>query len=199
MLDADGSCPNWLCSDPRRRIGRIHAIAYLSGSLRRVIHNYKYGGASGWSVIFGRLVLGWLYEHATSDPPGLIVANPTYVGAEQAGFPHTEAVLDAAAREDVLGLWPFDAAPRRAVVKVRATAKSAHATAKAKREAARELRSALSVPDPARTAGRYVLVYDDVCTTGSQLDAIAGTLLDTGRASHVDALVLARAPWRRRT
>jgi predicted amidophosphoribosyltransferase len=199
MLDGDGSCPNWLCTDPARRVGVIHAIAYLSGPLRDVLLSYKYGQGRGWAVIFGRLVLGWLFEHAASDPPGLIVANPTYTGPDQRAFAHTEAVLEMAAREDVLGLWPIDVASPRAIVKARGTAKSAHATAKAKREAARELRSALWIPDPARTAGRYVLVYDDVCTTASQLDAVADCLLREGRASRVDALVLARAPWRRRT
>ena len=44
-LAEDGSCPNWLCTDPQRRISRIHAIAYLSGSLRTRILRYKYDGA----------------------------------------------------------------------------------------------------------------------------------------------------------
>jgi len=74
-----------------------------------------------------------------------------------------------------------------------------NATAKAKRAAADELRSALAIPDPARTAGRRVLVYDDVCTTASQLNAVADCLLAEGGAARVEALVLARAPWRRRT
>jgi hypothetical protein len=38
-----------------------------------------------------------------------------------------------------------------------------------------------------------------VCTTASQLDMIAGCLLDEGRAAEVEGLVLARAPWRRHT
>jgi predicted amidophosphoribosyltransferase len=199
MLGADGLCPNWLCHDPRRRIGRIHAIAYQSGPLRQVINNYKYHGARGWSLIFGRLVLGWLEQHATQAPPGLIVANPTYTGTDSGQFAHTEAVLEAAAREDILRRWPFDHGTPRAIVKTRPTAKSANATAKSKRAAARELRSVLLIPDPARTAGQRVLVYDDVCTTASQLDAVAECLLDEGGASSAEALVLARAPWYRRT
>jgi predicted amidophosphoribosyltransferase len=199
ILDEDGSCPNWLCTDPGRRITSIHAIAYQSGPLRQVINNYKYYGSRGWTLIFGRLVLGWLEEHAAASPPGLIVANPTYTGPPEHKFGHTEAVLEAAAREDVLRRWPFDVEPPRAIIKVRPTAKSAAATAKSKREAARELRAALSIPDPSRTAGKRVLVYDDICTTASQLDAVADCLLAEGRAVHVEALVLARAPWRRRT
>jgi predicted amidophosphoribosyltransferase len=199
MLAEDGSCPNWLCSDPQRRISRIRAIAYLSGSLRTKILRYKYDGAYGWSLIFGRLLLGWLERHAAASPPGLIVANPTYVAAGELGFAHTERVIEVAAREDIPGTWRLDTGDPRAIVKTRATAKSARNTAPAKRAAARELRSALRIPDPSRTAGRHILIYDDVCTTGSQLDTVAACLLDDGRARHVQAVVLARAPWRGRT
>jgi predicted amidophosphoribosyltransferase len=198
-LEADGTCPNWLCTDPRRRISRIHAIAYQSGPLRRVINHYKYEGAQAWALIFGRLVLGWLEQHATRNPPDLIVANPTYTGPGGRDFAHAETVLKVAAREDALRRWPFDVADSPAVIKTHATAQSASATARAKREAARDLRSALSVTDPSRTAGRRILVYDDICTTASQLDAVADCLLTDGRAAKVEGLVLARAPWRRRT
>lgn len=199
MLDEDGTCPNWLCTDDGRSISRIHAIAYQSGSLRAVINNYKYRGAHGWSLIFGRLVLGWLEQNALLSQPDLIVVNPTYVGREGRDFPHTEAVIDAAAREDIQRRWPFDLGGSKAIVKTRPTARSAAATAKAKRVAAAELRAALTVPDPARTQGRNILVYDDVCTTASQLDAVADCLRRDGGAAHVEALVLARAPWHRRT
>lgn len=199
MLDPDGSCPNWLCTDPRRRISRIHAIAYQSGPLRRVINDYKYEGSRGWAGIFGRLVLGWLEMHARDAPPDLIVVNPTYTGPGGREFGHAEAVLRKAAGEDVMGRWAFDLSDPPALVKTRATAQSATATAKAKRTAARELRSALAIPDITRTARRRILVYDDVCTTASQLDAVAECLLDEGRAAAVEGLVLARAPWRRQT
>lgn len=44
ILGSDGTCPNWLCEDPRRRIERIDAVAYLSGALRHRILRYKYEG-----------------------------------------------------------------------------------------------------------------------------------------------------------
>jgi predicted amidophosphoribosyltransferase len=201
LAGPDGSCPNELCRSPRRRIGRIHAIAYQAGPLRRVISDYKYRGASHWPVILGRLLLAWLDEQLTADPPDLIAASPSFVGQGGQLFAHTEAVIEAAAAEaparPATGVrWLFDTARPAAIVKTAATLKSADAPAWYKRATATDLASVLQVPDPARTAGRFVLVYDDVCTTGGQLDAIAGCLRDQGGAARVEGVVLARAPWR---
>ena len=192
-------CPNWrLCSDPNRRISRIHAIAYLSGPLQKKIWNYKYDGKTDWSLIFGRLLLAWLDRNLREASPDVIIANPTYLGEDGTAFGHTECVIDVAANEDVLSEWPFDTANPRALIKISATSKSAGSSASAKRAAAAELSSALQLPDQGRIAGKRILVYDDVCTTGSQLNTIAGLLIDKGGALSVEAVVLARAPWRQR-
>jgi predicted amidophosphoribosyltransferase len=198
-LANDGRCPNELCGHPGRRIGRIRAIGYQTGPLRRAIHSYKYGAVRSWSVLLGRLLLAWLEENMTGDPPGLIVVNPGFPGADAASggeFGHTEAVLRAAAAADAGHRWPFDVATPAAVIKTGPTLKSADAQAWSKRVTARELRGALAVPDPGRTAGRFILVYDDIATTGGQLDAVAGCLLDHGGAARVEGIVLARALWR---
>ena len=192
-LRPDRSCPNELCRSARRRIAKIHALSYQAGPMRRAINNYKYRGSRGLAVVLGRLLLGWLEQHMAADPPGLIVVNPSLVGPGGQKFAHTEAVLAAAADADPGRLWPFDPA---AIVKTRPTLKSADGQAWSKRVSGNELRDALVVADPARTAGQFVLIYDDVCTTGTQLDAVAGCLLDQGGAAKVEAVVLARALWR---
>lgn len=192
----EGNCPNWLCADPQRRIAKIDAIAYLSGALRAKIHRYKYDGRLGWSIIFGRLLLAWLERNAQAAPPDIILANPTYTGEGGAAFGHTEKVLEKAANEDLLRTWPFDVGEHRSLIKIAGTDKSAGSHALAKREVGKRLRSSLRLTNPDCVTGRQVLVYDDVCTTGSQLDAIAGYLIDQGDAAEVRGIVLARAPWR---
>ena len=193
-LELKGSCPNELCRSPRRRIDRIHAIGYQTGQLRRAINSYKYRGARGLSVVLGRMLIAWLAENMAAEPPGLIVANPSFVGPGGQGFAHTEDVLAAAARADADRRWPIDPT---AIIKTGPTLKSADGQAWSKRVSGGDLQNALRVPDPARTNGKFVLIYDDVCTTGSQLDAVAGCLLDQGGADRVEGIVLARAPWRR--
>jgi predicted amidophosphoribosyltransferase len=202
-LGAGRRCPNELCASPRRRVGRIHALAYQSGPLRQAINEYKYRKVMAWSAVFGRLLLAWLDECLAADPPDLIVANPSFAGAGGQLFAHTEAVLDAAAlaaagRAETRPQWRFDTADPRAIVKTRATFRSADMQAWSKRVSTIDVRSALRVPDRTRTAERYVLVYDDVCTTGGQLDAVADCLLDDGGARRVEGVVLARAAWRGR-
>lgn len=197
LLDADGACPNWLCDDPQRRIDRIDAIAYLSGALRSKIHRYKYDGKTGWSLIFGRLLVGWLEAHAADDPPDLIVANPTFTGPDGPDIGHIERIIDSAAIEDTEERWAFDVENETpAIIKTGPTEKSAGRSAAAKRASAAELRRLLEIPDPTVTEGRKILVFDDVCTTGSQLNTVAECLLEDGNAARVCGLVLARAPWR---
>jgi predicted amidophosphoribosyltransferase len=199
ILQPDGTCPNWLCDDLGRRIERIDAIAYFSGSLRDKIHRYKYDGKTGWSLIFGRLLVGWLQAHAADDPPDLIVANPTFLGDGGPDIGHIERIIESAAIDDVEERWAFDIETDEAVIiKTGLTEKSAGRTAAAKRSSAVKLRRLLKVPDPSVTEGRRILVFDDVCTTGSQLDAVADCLLEEGHAVSVRGLVLARAPWRPR-
>lgn len=195
-LEGDSPCRNALCTDSRRRIERISAIAYHSGALQAKIHNYKYDGVAGWGLIFARLIVGWLEANAMWDRPDLIVANPTYVDSANPRIGHIEAIIAAAAIQDFDRRWPFDTTYPAAIVKTQPTAKSAGQTMAAKKALAAALRRVLWIPDPARTAGRHILVFDDVGTTGYQLNAVADCLLTEGRASRVQALVLARAPWR---
>jgi len=197
-LEAAEPCRNWLCHDPDRRIGRIDAISYHTGYLQQKINSYKYDGKSGWSLIFGRLLAGWLDGHPTSSPPDLIVANPAYAGPGKEGLGHIETIIRAAAIADYEHRWAFDTRIPTAVVKTAPTEKSAGQSATAKRAAAADLRRVLAITDPGRTQGRDILVFDDVCTTGSQLNAVAVCLLADGRAARVRGLVLARAPWRPR-
>jgi len=196
-LRPDGVCANDVCRSPDRRIGRIHALAYQTGALRRTINSYKYRGTRSWSLVLGRLLLGWLDENLADDRPDLIVANPGYSGPGGQQFAHAEAVLAAADGADHEDRWPFDTAAPPAIVKTRPTLKSADAQIWSKRVSGNELRAALRVTDRSRTTGRFVLVYDDICTTGTQLDVLAGCLFDQGQAARVEAVVLARATWRR--
>jgi predicted amidophosphoribosyltransferase len=162
--------------------------------IEAAILRLKYHQAAGWATIFGRLLLGHLQQDYLPGDIDLIVANPTL--ADVPGrLRHTELVIDSAYTEDLFLGWPFDINTPRAIVKVAASPKSAGASLADKIAAADALADVLHVPEPDRVAGRRVLIYDDVCTTGYQLDRVARVLVEKGGAASVEGLVLARAPW----
>jgi predicted amidophosphoribosyltransferase len=162
--------------------------------LDALIRGYKENPALTRGLIFGRLVLGWLHKNVHPENVDLIVANPTFSESGQLG--HTEMVLAHARREDLLVNYPIDYPDRPTLIKTAATPKSRNSNLSNKRAVADALGEALALTCAEDAIeGSRVIVYDDVCTSGSQLNAVARFLRDRGAAS-VRGLVLARAPWR---
>lgn len=194
-----GLCGNPLCSESDRGIERVAAIAAKTGAIDDKIKKLKYSGRTGWAMIFGRILLGWLEQNHSPSDYDLIVANPTYVDATaeaEGRVRHTELVIESAAREDVLGLWPFDTAEPCAIIKTGPTPRSATGNYVHKLAAADALSRVLAVPTVGRTAGKRILLYDDIATTCRQLDRVALFLRRSGRARSVEAVVLARTRYR---
>ena len=180
-------CINSLCMDSDRSIDRIEAIASYQEPLRNKIIRLKNSDTKyGWAIIFGRLVVGYL--DSTMADYTVIVANPTY--KPDGGYGHTELVLWYASNEDVHGRWNF--APKGLYLP--RPKKSRGHTLSEKKAAAEELAEILVISTGLSLDGGRVLVYDDVCTSGYQLDAIARRLKGEGAVS-VTGLVLARTPW----
>ena len=184
-------CHNRLCAGRAgpRHIEGITAITLHNEPLVNVMQGYKYHGKTGWGMIFARLLIGHL--HQTRDPADadLIIANPPSPGRH-----HTTRVIRHAATYDTADDWPFDDADDPAIVKTAATAKSAGQDLLGKRAAAREHGEALVLRHPDRIDGSRVIVYDDICTTGLQLNEVARRLREWGAVS-VHGVVLARQPW----
>lgn len=189
-----GRCQNRLCGDPGRVIERIDAIASYADGLRSRILAFKEQNKHGWATIFGRILVGHLDANYRSADVDLIVANPTHSSRVPR---HTEQVIERASAEDLLDTWPWDDQRSPALLKGKATTGSgtSGATLAQKRAAAEEVEAALVIPDPSRVASKRIIVYDDICTTGYQLNAVAKKLREVGAIS-VSAIVLARTPWR---
>jgi predicted amidophosphoribosyltransferase len=161
----------------------------FSTPLADIIKRFKYEpAAAGWSIIFGRLVLGWLDRNATlASQYSLILPNPTHAGRQP--LQHIETVLRAAQVEDVSRRWPIQ--PQGLLKTVDTPRSAGHGWAD-KQTAAQQHAAALAATVP--LTGTRILLFDDVFTSGSQLDAIGRRLRASG-ALQVDGLVLARVPW----
>ncbi|MGX4695113.1 ComF family protein [Streptomyces sp. JNUCC 63] len=178
----------------QRGFTRVDAVAMYSGALRDKIHRLKYHGKTGWALIFGRLLVGWMETHPRlMSDVDYVVGNPT--DPHRAPVRHIEAILDAAYTEDVSHRFPLSPPGAPLLTKTTETPRSANQTLDAKRAAAAAHARALRwTGDPAAIAGATILLVDDVLTSGSQLQQVALRLRASG-ATEVRGLVLARAPW----
>lgn len=185
-------CFNNLCigrAGPRH-IERIEAIALHTDPLNRVIRGHKYLGGTSWALIFARLLIGHLNSGWHPDAVDLVIANPGHPGRQ-----HNAQVIQRAALQDFHDRWPFDDPDSPSLVKESETAQSAGKGFEAKKAAAAEHAAALRMHHPERIAGQRIILYDDICTTGLQLNAVAGRLRNEWDAVSVVGVVLARQPW----
>jgi predicted amidophosphoribosyltransferase len=188
-------CSNRVCHWADRQFDWNTAVAMRDGALEQAINRYKYDEVTGWALIFGRVLAGFLHDQqhrfAGFD---LVVPSPTYVGPGGRNFDHTALVLGVAAELDETGL-PFTVDPP-VLVKSGPTPKLVGLSWSARRDVCRdEVPKVLHVPDPARVDGKRVLVYDDVFTDGLNLNAVATKLRRAG-AAQVCGVTLARQPWK---
>lgn len=130
-----------------------------------------------------------------AEPPELVVANPTWTGPPAHQVPHAELLAAAAITWCAPEHLQLPAVP--VLVKLGPSRRSAVTPAGVREAAAREHAAACVVRPDADLAGRRVVLVDDVCTSGWQLEAVA-ELLRTAGACQVRGVVLARTPWRGR-
>jgi predicted amidophosphoribosyltransferase len=151
------------------------------------------------AVIFGRVLIGFLTQEQdifrTFD---LIVASPTYVGVGARAWDHTRRVLKRA-HELSDGTWPFDVEEQAAIIETAATERLTRKSWTQRHAITTgPLRAALTIPQPARTCGKRVLVYDDVFTDGQTLNEVARCLRVAGGAAAVCGVTLWRQPYPRK-
>jgi predicted amidophosphoribosyltransferase len=170
-----------------------------SGVLEKAINDFKYNNRSGWRIIFGRVLVGFLDdEEGTFKDFDLIIPSPTFLDPEGTRkYDHTREVI-LSANDEAEGRWPFDIESPPAIVK---TAKTEPFMGKKwgerKKIADTELRAALSISDRSRTNDKSILVYDDVFTDGFTLREVARALVEAGGASRVCGVTLTRQPFGR--
>jgi predicted amidophosphoribosyltransferase len=201
-LGAEASrCRNPLCASASRWFRWNVAVAERSGLLEEALNAYKYRGDRSRARVFGAMLAGFLAQRRRLvEGFDLVIASPTFVGTGGRDFDHVRLILAEAARQSAAdGGVRFDLETLPAIVKTGPTPRLAGCAHRERRRlAAERLRPLLRVPDPKRTAGRRLLVFDDVFTDGRTLDEVARALRLQGGAREVCGLALCRQPWRDR-
>jgi ComF family protein len=147
----------------------IRSATYYQDPVKRLVHRFKYEGLFALSRPLGRLMVeAW---PAWERPVDLVVPIPLHSRRRsERGYNQSELLVTEMCRHVNL------TADNRALTRVRWTQPQLGLTADERRA---NVHGAF-VADPARVAGKRVLLVDDVCTTGSTLTAAAMALQDAG-------------------
>lgn len=179
--------PDHLCGRCLERAGgfsRARAAGLYDGYLRLAIHALKFKGHVHLAGPLGDLLFGVFQRDWPTADIDLVAPVPLHRRRfRQRGF--NQAYL-------LVRRWTLPGGTlvqRDLLVRSRATAPQ---TGLDRRQRRLNIKNAFSVRRPGQSAGRRVLLVDDVFTTGSTVEACAEALIRDG-AKRVDVLTLARA------
>lgn len=159
---------------------QLEWCAPYEGSVRAALHALKYGGETRLAVPLGDAVARrWARAGAGGELLVPVPIHPT----RQRERGYDQAELIAAAAAERLGLPAV-----RALERSRATTPQFEL---GRNERAANVADAFRVEEPLAVVGRWVVLVDDVVTTGATLVACARALLEAGAAA-VSAVTVAR-------
>jgi ComF family protein len=180
-LDETGRCG--LCRLGLQGFDAVYSYGSYEGTLRQLVHLFKYGGVRPLAGTFGKFLAQALPRETSFD---VIVPMPLHWFKQwQRGFNQA----DVLARE-IGKKWHV---PLRNVIRRRRATVPQAGLTNAKRRA--NVRGAFSTARGKPLQGMRVLLVDDVVTTGATASACARVLKRAG-AAHVALLALARTDRR---
>jgi len=181
-LDEEGRCG--LCRHGLNGFDRVFSYGEYDGTLRKLIHLFKYNGFKPLAATFGRLLLQVLPREQKFD---MIVPMPLHWRrAWNRGFNQAELLARAVSKR--IGSPTVNALRRN-----RATKEQAGLTTPQRRE---NVSGVFQLRRRQHVEGMHVLLVDDVLTTGASASAAALALKRAG-ARRVTILTLARVDRRR--
>lgn len=174
--------PLGLADGPPPPLLQLEWCAAFSGTVRAALHALKYGGERRLVQPLGEAVAErWSRAGAGGQ---LLVPIPVHEGRRrERGYDQAELIASAAAGALGVPMVP-------ALLRARATAPQYRLD---RRRRAGNVHDAFVVrpPDAPSVRGRWIVLVDDVVTTGATLCSAADALLDAG-AAGVSAVTVAR-------
>jgi ComF family protein len=159
---------------------QLEWCAPYSGTLRRALHELKYGGEQRLAAPLGAAIARrWARAGAGGD---LLVPVPVHAQRLRRRGYDQAALLAAAAARELHMPWAPLLERVRATVAQFDLGRAARAT---------NVVGAFRMREPRDLTGRWVVLVDDVTTTGATLAACAVPLMDAG-AMAVSAITVAR-------
>jgi ComF family protein len=161
----------------------VRAAAVFEGAIRQAIHELKYGGQTELASPLAELmVTAWGNGLFPVDCVTPVPLHPRRI--RERGYNQATLIAEVFAQQTNLPILAD------ALVRSRMTESQTSLGAFARRK---NVDGAFTARPP-MVRGRSILLVDDVCTTGSTLQACADALRQGG-ASQVYAMTVARAGW----
>jgi ComF family protein len=180
-LDGSGRCG--LCRAGLQGFDAVYSYGSYEGTLRTLIHLYKYNGMEPLAMPFGRFLAQVLPRDQRFD---VIVPMPLHWRKRwDRGFNQAELLAKEISRR-----WN---APVKNVVRRRRHTAAQAGLSNAQRR--KNVAHVFAAPKGKPLAGQRVLLVDDVFTTGATASSCARVLKRAG-AAHVTLLALARTDRR---
>jgi ComF family protein len=173
-----------VCATEPLRLEGIRAVADHAGVMRKAVHALKYEGQTSLARPLAALMVSATSKHGLYPVDGIVPVPLHPRRLRERGY--NQATLIARELARTLSLPILE----DALVRSRATKTQTQLSAAERRVNVVDAFTA----EAAGLAGRSLLLVDDVCTTGSTLQACADALRGAG-ASSVYALTLTRAHW----
>lgn len=176
-LNPQGLCG--LCSAGLIRFDAAYSYGGYDGSLRTLLHLFKYSRMRPLAGPLGRLMFRALPRDERVDA---VVPMPIHWRRWLArGYNQSDLLAREVSARSGLPVERLLRRTRNTPVQVGLTS----------RERRLNVKNSFAVPDPARVGGRSLLLIDDVLTTGATLNAASGALKQAG-AARITILTLAR-------
>lgn len=190
---AGPACRSLSCARAWSRTRRIDAVlGYKRGDVERLILAAK--RVERWAIVtLGRALAGWLIAAAVHRRYDVVLPVPFHPANLEGrpAHPLTAVYLDA--RPAVRPRLPLDDLTPPLLVRRPWSGRRPRSEG----ERWRRARGTVALAFPTRLLrGACVLIVDDVLTSGATVSECARVILDDGGAAAVDAVVLARQPWR---
>jgi ComF family protein len=180
-LDETGRCA--LCRLGLQGFDAVYSYGSYEGTLRELVHLFKYGGVRPLAGPFGKLLARALPRETAFD---VIVPMPLHWFKKwQRGFNQSDLLACEISKK-----WGV---PVRTLVRRQKATRPQAGLTNSKRRA--NMSGAFKIPRGRSLAGIRVLLVDDVVTTGATASACARVLKRAG-AAHVALLALARTDRR---